>query len=169
MISMGDEFCNTQFGNNNPYCQDNEISWLDWGLLEKHRDVFEFFKFMIAFRKKHEVIRRKTEPCSCDFPDVSFHGVQPWNPDFGPESRVIGVMFAGCDASGADDIVKVIINSHWEEHHVKLPRLPEHLRWNLVVDTGLGVDCILSGETAFTGFESGIQMKARSVAVLTVH
>jgi len=182
MINMGDEFCNTQFGNNNPYCQDNEISWLDWGLLDKHQDMFDFFKFMIAFRKEHEVIRRNTGSCSCGFPDVSFHGVQPWNPDFGPDSRVIGVMFAGrsaagcgisgCglsegDPAGCDDIVMVLINAHWEEHHIKLPRLPEHLRWSLIVDTGLGVDCIVNGKSAFTGLESGMQMSERSVVVLT--
>ena len=59
MFFSGDEFGNTKFGNNNSYCQDNEISWIDWSLLEKNKDLFEFFKFMIDYRKKHPVIRNR--------------------------------------------------------------------------------------------------------------
>ena len=65
MFLAGDEFGNTQFGNNNSYCQDNEVSWLDWSLLEKNRELFEFFKFMIHFRKKHTVIRKKLPDAVC--------------------------------------------------------------------------------------------------------
>jgi len=167
MFNMGDEICNTQFGNNNPYCQDNEISWLDWGLLEKNQDIFEFFKFMIDFRKKHEVLRRKTAPCSCGFPEISFHGVKPWEPDFEPESRVIGVMFAGRDPSRGDDIVMVVINAHWEKHKIVLPDLPGHLRWVLEVDTGLGADCIPIEKKPIPGSDAEIRMKERSVAVFS--
>lgn len=65
MFFSGDEFGNTKFGNNNSYCQDNEISWIDWSLLKKNKELFEFFKFMIAYRKKHPVIRKKLDNAVC--------------------------------------------------------------------------------------------------------
>jgi glycogen operon protein len=168
MFLMGDEFCNTQFGNNNPYCQDNEISWLDWGLLDQNRDVFDFFKYMIAFRKKHDVIRRKTEPCSCGFADVSFHGTEPFRPDFGPESRLLGTMFAGKDQKGKDDIVMMIINTHWETHLVRLPELPEGLRWQIAADTGAKKreDCIPRRRHVPPAAGRSLPVRERSVVVL---
>ena len=92
---MIDEFCNTQFGNNNAYCQDNEISWLDWSLLEKNREIYEFFRYMIAFRKKHAAIRGECSPSGLGFPAVSIHTNQPWDSNVTQESKFLGVMFAG--------------------------------------------------------------------------
>ena len=83
------------------------------------------------------------------------------------EGDPAGCGTADCGTAVPDDIVMVFINAHWEEHHIKLPRLPEHLRWSLIVDTGLGVDCIVNGKSAFPGLESGMQIKDRSVVVLT--
>lgn len=168
MFLMGDEFCNTQFGNNNPYCQDNIISWLDWSLLEKHHDIFEFFKFMIAFRKNHAVLRKVTDSCSCNFPDISFHGVEPWKPDFGSESRIFGVMFAGRNELHADDIVMIMTNTHWEEHDIVLPSLPDYLRWNLEVDTGIETSCIPPIDHKLSDAVCGMRMKARSVSIFSV-
>lgn len=136
MFLAGDEFCNTQFGNNNPYCQDNEISWLDWNLVEKNKHIFEFFKYMIAFRKNHVVLRRPTAPCSSGFPDVSFHSGEPWNGQYGYDDRLLGVMFSGVDEDGQDDIVFLAANTFWERQDMNLPQLPEHLDWQLVVNTG---------------------------------
>ena len=167
MFYMGDEFCNTQFGNNNPYCQDNEISWLDWSRLDTYRDNFDFFKYMISFRKEHFVLRRRTGQCSCGFPDVSYHGVKPWTPDFDPDSRLMGVMFAGRDMSGKDDIVMIVINAHWEEHGVDLPALPERLQWELEVDTDADVDCIVKKKKSAACAGKGLKIKARSVMILT--
>ena len=62
MFLAGDEFADTRYGNNNPYCQDNLISWLDWSLLEKNRALYEFFRYMIHFRKAHACIRKDLEP-----------------------------------------------------------------------------------------------------------
>ena len=61
MFYAGDEFCNTQFGNNNAYCQDNIISWLDWTRLEKYQEIHDFFRYMIAFREKYPILRRSTK------------------------------------------------------------------------------------------------------------
>ena len=101
MFLAGDEFCNTQFGNNNAYCQDNEISWLDWSLLEKNREIYEFFRYMIAFRKKHSAIRGECSPSGFGFPTVSVHTNQPWDNNVTQESKFLGVMFAGAVPAGS--------------------------------------------------------------------
>lgn len=101
MFLAGDEFCNTQFGNNNAYCQDNEISWLDWSLLEKNREIYEFFRYMIAFRKKHSAIRGECSPSGLGFPTVSVHTNQPWDNNVTQESKFLGVMFAGAVPAGS--------------------------------------------------------------------
>lgn len=134
MFLAGDEFGNTQFGNNNPYCQDNIISWLDWNQLRKNKDLFDFFKFMISFRKNHDPIRKNTPRCSYRFPEQSAHGVIPWEPDFGGESHYIGIMYAG-RTEGRDDCIYMAINTYWEPLKITLPELPEYMRWYRVVDT----------------------------------
>ncbi|MDR1538738.1 MAG: glycogen debranching enzyme [Clostridiales bacterium] len=168
MFVMGDEFCNTQFGNNNPYCQDNETSWLDWGMLCKYRDVFDFFKYMIAFRKRHAIVRKKTEPCSLGLAGVSFHGAEPYAPDCGPDSRLAGVMFAGRDGEGEDDVVMVVINAHWEMRKVNLPELPEDFYWQVAVDTGANnrEDCIPHGNYALPAAGRNLRVRERSVVVM---
>lgn len=134
MFLAGDEFGNTQFGNNNPYCQDNIISWLDWKLLKTNRSVFEFFKFMIAFRKKHDPIRKHTPTCSYGFPEMSAHDVNAWECNFKGDSHYIGVMFAG-RTDGADDCVYLAVNTYWEPLHLNLPKLPLGKEWFLEADT----------------------------------
>ena len=169
MFLAGDEFCNTQFGNNNPYCLDNEVSWLDWSMVEKNRDVFDFFRFMIAFRKGHPALRSTTAECSCGFPDVSYHNEHPWNQDFEYDSRVIGVMFAGKHESGGDDVVYIAINAYWEARTVWLPQLPDGMRWRFDVDTGADNPTgDFSGEKEYAlASENKVTLMPRSVAVLT--
>lgn len=75
MFLAGDEFGNTKFGNNNSYCQDNITSWLDWRMLEKNKDLFEFFKFMIAFRKKHPVIHKQLPTSVCGWDPIHTHNL----------------------------------------------------------------------------------------------
>ncbi|MCE0485019.1 MAG: isoamylase [Methylacidiphilales bacterium] len=108
MMVAGDEFLNTQHGNNNPYNQDNEIAWLDWGRLQQYGDVFRFFKLMIAFRKAHPSIGRPTFWRE----DVTWYGADG-PPDLGPDSHALAYCLHG-DSLGDDDIY-VMINSHWEE------------------------------------------------------
>ena len=136
MFFSGDEFGNTQFGNNNAYCQDNMIAWVDWELKDKNEDLYEFFKFMIRFRSIHSVIRRDMERCSLGFPTVSTHGNEPWKNDYGWESKLVGVMFAGRDNSHQqDDIVYVAFNAYWEPQMITLPELCGKKQWYYVVDT----------------------------------
>ena len=138
MMLSGDEFCNTQFGNNNAYCQDNEISWLDWSLAEKNRDIFDFFREMIVVRQQHPVLRSATEPAECGLPSASVHGFEPWHFDPSSENRTLGVLFAGSveqDGEKRDDIVYVALNMHWEAHSMQLPELPGGKQWRVLVDT----------------------------------
>ncbi|MDO5547236.1 MAG: glycogen debranching protein GlgX [Eubacteriales bacterium] len=139
MILAGDEFGNSQFGNNNAYCQDNEISWLDWSLLDKNRDLFEFFKYMIHFRKMHPILRKRTAPARSRFPEHSLHSIEPWDANYREDTRMIGVTFAGRNRSNTeDDIIYIGINAHWEEHIIRLPELPGQMQWYLAVDTNSG-------------------------------
>ena len=135
MFLAGDEFCNTQFGNNNAYCQDNITSWLDWNLFEKNQEMFRFFQAMIAFRKEHRVLRTNMSDGACGFPDVSFHGEKPWRGQFAQYERYVGVMFAGKDEMGRADIVYIASNAYWESVEVLLPSLPDRMHWELVTDT----------------------------------
>jgi len=135
LLLAGDEFGNSKGGNNNTYCQDNEISWLDWGLLEENRALFQFFQYMIRFRKEHRVLRTSLSNGACGFPDVSFHGVEPLHDCFADHERYVGVLFAGWDRQTGPEVVYVASNAYWEEVEVTLPELPISMCWNVVVDT----------------------------------
>ncbi len=144
MLLAGDEFGNSQNGNNNAYCQDNEISWLNWHLLETNRDIYEFVKYMIAFRKAHPVFHLPVEPKNIDYlvcghPDVSYHGVKTWCPEFENFRRQLGILYCGeygrkVDGT-SDDYFFVAYNMHWEPHEFDLPKLPKGMRWTLCINT----------------------------------
>ena len=138
MFLSGDEFCDTRFGNNNPYCQDNLTSWLDWKLLDTHRDIFEFCKYMIHFRRNHPAIRKSIAQSHCGFPPISQHGATPWDDNFTQDSKIVCTMFAGHDEKqDLEDIVYLAVNPYWESILIHLPKLPEPLQWHLAVDTSL--------------------------------
>ena len=127
MFPAGDEFLNTQGGNNNPYNQDNETTWLDWSRLETHREVFRFFQRMIAFRKSHPSIARPTFWRA----DVEWSGPDG-APDLGPESRHLAYRLRGGSAGVSD--LYVMINGHWEDREFLLP--PSGASpWRVAVDT----------------------------------
>lgn len=138
MFLAGDEFCNTQFGNNNAYCQDNIVSWLDWNYLEKNKDTFEFFKKIIRFRKNHKIIVRDGKLSNIGFPSISFHGVKPFEHHFSYDSHYLGVMYAGFrEKLKKDEIIYIAINTYWEPLEIELPELMGELHWKIVVDTSL--------------------------------
>lgn len=129
MFLAGDEFLNTQYGNNNAYCQDNEISWLDWGFLEKNRDHFAYTRHMIALRKAHDVIRRPAGVCSLGLPDIKV-----FPPD--ASTRVLGVLYSGRNrADTADDLVCLAVNVYWEPQTFLLPMVSMTLKWKVEADT----------------------------------
>ena len=135
MFLAGDEFGNTQFGNNNAYCQDNITSWLDWSLLEKNQGLFRFFQHMIRFRREHRVLRANMNNGACGFPDVSLHGTTPWREEFGRHERYVGVMFAGWERESGPQVVYVASNAYWGELEAELPQLPSSMSWELCVNT----------------------------------
>ena len=135
MFLAGDEFGNTQFGNNNAYCQDNIISWLDWSLLDKNRELFNFFQYMIWFRKMHRIIRIDTEKCSMNYPFISQHGLHPFWTDYQGNHHYVGIMFAGRNHLGKDELVYLAINAYWEEQTIELPMAPEDHTWYVAIDT----------------------------------
>lgn len=136
MFLSGDEFCNTQYGNNNAYCQDNEISWLDWSRLKQYRTFQQFVARLIAFRKEHPVLRGKTAPARCGWPDLSLHNGTAWNRETDPFTRQIGVLFAGRQEGGRkDDLVLLAVNAHWEPHRQELPEAPNGCGWRLKLHT----------------------------------
>lgn len=134
MILAGDELGRTQQGNNNPYCQDNEISWLNWRLLRQHRDLFRFFKQLIAFRKKHTILRRRTYQNLDEVPDFLWHGVKPLQPDWGWHSRFLGVQLVGGDTES--DLL-IYANSYEGQLTVELAGPSRHKQWHRFVDTAL--------------------------------
>ena len=168
MFLAGDEFGNTQFGNNNSYCQDNEVSWLDWSLLEKNRELFEFFKFMIHFRKKHTVIWKKLPDAVCGLGSLNTRN-EYGEPNIEKEARMLAVSFAGYDSEkGKDDIVYVAVNPYWEDTRIFLPDLQGRETWYLCVNTyGDGAGRYVYPEGEEVRIESEFVMKPRSVAVFT--
>jgi glycogen operon protein len=144
MMLMGDEMGQTQKGNNNLYCHDSELSWLDWSLLKRNPDLFRFFKNLIAFRKEHPVFHnrwhlRNQDYVGSGFPDISWHGERAWNADWSASSRVLGFMLDGNHAGGGlrqDNSIYVVTNSHWEGHQVELPGFPDDQRWHVFANTG---------------------------------
>ena len=169
MFLAGDEFGNTQYGNNNSYCQDNEISWLDWTYLEKNRDLFEFFKFMIAYRHKHAVIRKKLPNAVCGMEPIHAHDVRAENTNLPDGTRTFAVSFAGYDKKkGEDDLVYIALNTYWEDVEITLPDLHKRGSWYLSVNTygdGEGRYCYPEGQEI--RIDGSFVMRPRSVAVFT--
>ncbi len=169
MFLAGDEFGNTQFGNNNCYCQDNEISWLDWTLLKKNKELFEFFKYMIAYRHEHSVIRKKLPNAVCGMDPLHTHDVNGEHSNIPRDTRFLAVSFAGYDKEkGQDDMVYVAVNTFWEEMEITLPSLQNTGNWYLSVNTygdKNGRYCYEEGEEKRVG--NTYVMQPRTVAVFT--
>lgn len=158
-ILAGDEFWNTQKGNNNVYCQDNEISWLDWGKLKRDDSLFRFVKELIAFRKAHPVLHQETpllglDRTACGIPDVSYHGENAWQVPSGVYSRQLGVLY--CGGEQQEDLCFVAYNMHWESHSFALPALPRNKKWYLAAGT--------SEKTEED--QKQIRLKPRSIVIL---
>ncbi len=170
LIFMGDEFGNSQRGNNNPYCQDNEITWLNW----KDRNsamgkkIYAFTREVITLRKAHTVFRQKNELRMCDYiacgcPDVSYHGADAWRPDTSNESRQFGIMYCGAYATDAQNGMEpdfyVAYNMHWEERTLALPKSEKGMEWELCIGSA-------NKEPQRTGEDTpGVILPGRSVFV----
>ena len=170
MFLAGDEFGNTQFGNNNGYCQDNEISWLDWNLIQKNYHLLEFFRYMIHFRLRHPIIRKKLPTAVCGMAPMQTHGSDARELDIPYDAKTFSVSFAGYDREkGHDDLVYISINTYWEDVLITLPALPHGGVWYLCVNTsgdGLGRCFYPQGQEVRV--DGSFILRARSVAVFTV-
>ncbi len=169
MFFAGDEFGNTQYGNNNCYCQDNEISWLDWTCLEKNRELFDFFRFMIRFRRNHAIIRKRLPDAVCGMDPIHAHDVMGNTQSIPGDARTFSVSFAGYDKEkGKDDLVYISVNSHWEDVRILLPHLENRAAWYLSVNTyGDGEGHYYYEEGKEVRIEGEFIMRPRSVAVFT--
>lgn len=176
MILSGDEMGNTQFGNNNAYCQDNEIGWLDWNNLEKNFDLYNYFRKIIAFRKQHSVLRHEYHLGYCDYkntgyPDISWHGVKAWHPETGYNNLTAAFMLNGCyaETNGVpDDFIYVAMNMHWEMHGFELPQLPEGKLWHIFANTDVAApyDIVEPGEEIVMDNQQEVLVGARSIVIL---
>ncbi len=174
MIASGDEFLFSKQGNNNTYCQDNEFNWLDWELVHKNRDFFEFARYMIAFRKAHPALRQEHYFTGMDksgnqIPDISWHGTELHNPQWTKESRSLAFMIDGScketEAGRDDNNLYIALNAGWETQEFTLPEAGPGRKWYIAVDTGIQKGYYPVGEEAAVSGES-ILLHSRSMIIL---
>ncbi len=176
MILMGDEVGRTQGGNNNAYCQDNELNWLDWSLLKTNADIFRFFKYCIAFRKAHPVLRSRTHFRGQDYmgsgtADITWHGLKPWSTDWANGSHTMAFMLCGKHAKGGtvkDNSIYVAFNMHRENLTFNLPQPPKDNRWHVLVNTGVNPpeDIWEPGHEPLLPNQSNLWIGSRAVVIL---
>jgi isoamylase len=176
MILMGDEAGHTQQGNNNTYCHDTELNWLDWSLLKQNADLLRFCKNCIAFRKRHPVLRgnrhlRNRDYVGSGYPDISWHGTHAWNADWSGASRTLAFMLCGRHARGGtvqDNDIYVAMNMYWEGLPFELPALPAGKSWHVFANTGANPpeDCWEPGHEPRLSQPRQIWMGGRSVVIL---
>lgn len=176
MIFMGDEFGNSQMGNNNPYCQDNEITWLDWSLLKKNKGLMDSWKQLVLFRKNHPVLRpaqplSMTDSIACGYPGLSIHGTNAWKAECSFSARHFGMML--CEAYVQRDgtesnetqnkltFLYLAFNMSGEERALGLPKLPGKGKWQVAFSTD---ETVPAGEVIE---ENSRMFPARSVTILT--
>jgi glycogen operon protein len=176
MIHMGDEVAATKQGNNNTYCHDNALNWLDWTLLDQHAGLFRFVRQLTAFRAAHPVLRARDHLLGYDqvgsgYPDISFHGVQAWNTDYSAGSRVLAYMLCGEHAKGGhvkDDYIYVAMNAYWDALPFELPQLKTGMLWHVFANTSVEspYDAAEVGEEPVLENQHSFLVGGRSVAIL---
>ncbi len=153
-ILAGDEFANTQMGNNNVYCQDNETGWLNWEKLSEEKDLFEFVKMLIRIRKEQMALRGNVSELK-----VSFHGVEGWKVQEERTSRQLGILHEKPNGHSC----YIACNMHWLEHELALPNLSEQRGWRLIASTEEGILPVPRKMPR----KKTMKMKPRTIVVLT--
>jgi glycogen operon protein len=175
MILMGDEVGRSQQGNNNTYCHDNELNWMDWTAVETNAELLRYFQKIIAFRHAHPVLRSPDHLTGRSYgnglPDVTWHGTRAWHADWGGSSRVVAFMLSGSAALGGsvrDDDVYVAINMHWDTLEFQPPTAPEGRQWYVAANTSAppGEDVWDMGSEPLLANQDSLWLGARSIAVL---
>ena len=175
MILSGDEIGRTKNGNNNTYCHDNHLNWLDWSLLEKNADLFKFFKNCIAFRKAHPVLRnpdhfQNRDYVGSGYPDISWHGTKAWYADWST-NHTIAFLLCGKHAKQGlveDNYIYVAMNMHWETQWFEIPGLPSERQWKIFANTGANSpeDSWEPGTEPLLENQNGLLLRDRSVVIL---
>ena len=174
MLLGGDEFGRTQKGNNNAYCQDNEISWYDWSLLKKHQDLFRFTKELIAFRKRYDILRRERfffehEGKTKGSREITWHGVEPFKPCWDAYVRTLALVLHAHEKNECRQDIYLAFNS-WVEpitFKLPLPKIPG-TKWYRVIDTSLspGDDIHPSGNEVLLPNQTQYKVAPQSLVAL---
>ena len=164
MLYAGDEMGRSQRGNNNPYCQDNEISWINWNMLKSNKEIFDYVGELVRFRKGHKILHFKEEPKNADYlslgvPDMSFHGTDPWRTDFSYGSRQLGVLYNG-QYGDNEKSVYAAFNMYWEDVEFNIPEVRTGTKWKIVfiTDSQVNTDSLIKDRT--------VNVPARTIVVL---
>jgi glycogen operon protein len=141
MLLAGDEASRTQQGNNNAYCHDGPLTWLDWELPRRHADLLRYCRLLIAFRKEHPALRHALHPGNPQddgsFLEVTWHGTAPWQPDWSHGSRSLALMLRSGQPGSAEDVLYVVLNAYWEPLTFALPAPPRGTRWHVFANTAM--------------------------------
>jgi glycogen operon protein len=165
MIYAGDEMCNSQKGNNNPYCLDNEISWMNWNVTAIAKEILEFTKSLIKFRKENRVLHMHDETRQMDYkgyglPDMSYHGTKAWCADFSHFNRHFSVMYCGKYAldDGNESDIYIAYNMYWEKQKFGVPSSRGKKKWSVAFST--------SPEQSTEDIDRTFVVPGRSITVL---
>ncbi|MCR4959935.1 MAG: hypothetical protein K6A74_00605 [Lachnospiraceae bacterium] len=170
----GDEVLSTCFGNNNPWCQDNETGWIKYKKTKASKDFFEFTKNAIAFRKRHSILHQPAELrlfdyMSCKLPDISFHGEEAFKLNQDPVSREFAILYAGDYAKqftdSEEDSLYLIFNMHWEDRVFRLPITCKDYQWRLLFSTDGSTDLSFDEDSAKIFRENEYKAEGRSVSI----
>lgn len=171
-IFSGDEFASSRGGNNNCYCQDNEIGWVNWKNNLFSREILAYTKLLIKLRKEHPILHMKEELRVMDYkgvgyPDISYHGAEAWMPDLSYVGRMIGIVLNGCYASPEKEDASFYIayNMHWEPHKLALPKFSNGEKWVKISDTSLLIESLTQPDNLSVEDNSIITVNSRSIAV----
>ncbi len=170
MLLAGDEFGNSQNGNNNPYCHDSELTWTDWGAARSNKELSSFVQEAIAYRKAHKVLHQEKElQCmdyrSLGYPDLSFHGERAWYGDFEQMGRGLGCLYCG-EYAGEDVFLYIAYNFNWIPQEFALPLLPKDKSWRVVMDTSQKVSFFPEKEQNVLEEAKAFRVPARTVMIL---
>ena len=176
LIFQGDEFGNSQKGNNNAWCQDNDIGWVDWSAFKSNRALYEFVKEAIAFRKKYYILHMQEELKGVDYralgyPDLSYHGAQAWYAPCERNLRHLGMMYCGDYGKQEKEFLFVAYNLHWMPHEFALPNLPKGSVWKFVASTSRQEGKVFTEEEVKTAKQKGkgkkaVEVPSRTIAIL---
>jgi glycogen operon protein len=168
MLLMGDEVRRTQRGNNNAYCQDSDISWFDWSLLERHGDIHRFVRALNRFHQRRDIVAEGTLSLNqlLRRAHIEWHGVALNRPDWSNHSHSLAVTLRSLRGSF---LLHAMLNAYWEPLTFELPPLSAEPRWRRCIDTALdSPDDICPWESAPVVRQATYEVQPRSVVVLAL-